>query len=75
MVLSSVSSLSHSTFVLDVQFSTDKKLATPQDRQTLQKADENSIVILILRSKQYYRVVTELVFTRHLHFRTFKSKL
>jgi len=29
-----------STFVLDVQSSTDKKLATTQDRQTLQNSDE-----------------------------------
>jgi len=29
-----------STFLFDVQSSTDKKLATTQDRQTLQNSDE-----------------------------------
>jgi len=28
-------------YLIDVQFSTDKKLATTQDRQTLQNSDEN----------------------------------
>ena len=38
---SSVSSLSHSTFLLDVQSSTDKTLTTTQDRLTLlQNSDE-----------------------------------
>jgi len=37
---SSVSSLSDSTFLLDVQNSTDKKLAETQDRQALQNSDE-----------------------------------
>jgi len=59
MVLSSVSSLSHSNFVLDVQSSTDKKIDTTQDRQTVQNSDERQYRHLILRSKQCYRVVTE----------------
>jgi len=37
---SPVSSLSHGTFLLNVQSSSDKKLATTQDRQTLQNSDE-----------------------------------
>ena len=37
---SSVSSLSNSTFLLDVQSSADKKLATTQERQILQNSDE-----------------------------------
>jgi len=52
---SSEASLPLSTFLLDVQSSTDKKFATTQDRQTLQNSDEISIVILILRNKQRYR--------------------
>jgi len=38
---SSVSNMSHSTFLLvDVQSFTDKKLATMQERQTLPNSDE-----------------------------------
>ena len=36
---------------------------------------KSSIVILILRNKQHYRVVTVLIISRHLHFRSFQSKL
>jgi len=56
---SSVSSLSHSTFLLE-QFFTDKKLATTEDRHC-RTPMKNSIVILILRSKQYDRVVAVLI--------------
>ena len=45
---SSVSSLSHGTFLFDVQSSTDKKFAKTQERQTLQDSHEkqysNSII-------------------------------
>jgi len=43
-------------YLIDVQFSTDKKLATTQDRQTLQNSDE----------KQYcqYSILRLVVFTR-----------
>jgi len=37
---SSVSNLWHSTSLFDVQSFTDKKLATTQDRQSLQNSDE-----------------------------------
>jgi len=37
---SSIPSLSHSSFLLDAQSSPDKKLATTQDRQTLQNSDQ-----------------------------------
>jgi len=37
---SSVSILSHSTFLIDIQSSTDKTLATTQHRQTLQNSNE-----------------------------------
>jgi len=50
------------TFLLDVQSFTDKKLTTTQDHQTPQRGRTPiSIVILILRSKKYYRVVTLLI--------------
>jgi len=54
---SSVSILSHSTFLLDVQSSTDKKLATTA--RHCRAPIKSSIVIL--RSKQYYHIVTVLV--------------
>jgi len=44
-----------------------------QQRKT---ARHRNILILILRSKQYYRVVSvRIVQTRRLHFRSFQSKL
>ena len=54
----SISNLSHSTFLLRVQSSTDQSSQHQQTTRQCRTQMKSSIVILILRSKQYYRVVT-----------------
>jgi len=54
----SISSLSHSTFLLGVQSSTDQSSQHRKTTRHCRTQVKSSIVILILRSKQYYRVLT-----------------
>jgi len=59
---SSTSSLSHSTFLLGVQSSTGKKFATAHKTAIHSRTPmKSNIVIILLRSKKYYHVVTALI--------------
>jgi len=55
-------------FLIDVQSSTEKQNARSNARPPAELRWKAVFVILILRNKQYYRVVTVLIRVRHIRF-------
>jgi len=67
---SSVPSLSHSTFLIDVQSSTDKRLATTQDRETVAHTENfNGGIHSVAYGGHLYLVcaVCNVTLLRHIH--------